>query len=371
MKNNNLLFTPGPLNTSTTVKEAMLRDLGSRDYVFIETVKEIRTRLLALGGVSKDQGYECVIMQGSGTFGIESVLSGVIPQNGKLLLLINGAYGNRMLKIAQRHSISHVALECAENEIPDKHEIENYLRSDASITHVAMVHCETTTGIMNPIDEVGKLCNTYHKIFIVDAMSSFGGVDFTIPQAHIDYLVSSSNKCLEGVPGFSFTLANRAHLEQTKGRSRSLSLDLYAQWQGLEINGQFRFTPPTHALLAFYKALTELENEGGIKARVERYRQNYELLMSAMVKLGFEPYVHEKLRGHIITAFLYPSGDYFDFEMFYSMLNQKGFTIYPGKLSRVDCFRIGNIGQIYEKDIRSLLEAIAAVINEMIQKITV
>jgi 2-aminoethylphosphonate-pyruvate transaminase len=365
MNSDKLLFTPGPLTTSSTIKEAMLRDLGSRDFEFINTVKEIREELLNLGNVSKEKGYEAVIMQGSGTFGIESVISSVIPSDGKFLIIINGAYGERIKKMALIHNIDTVTYVTPENEIPNISEIEDVLKSDSSISHVAIVHCETTTGIMNPIEEVGEICKKHNKTYIVDAMSSFGAVPTEIQPSNIDYLISSSNKCIEGVPGFSFVIANREKLEAINGNARTLSLDLYNQWKGLESNGQFRFTPPTHALLAFRQALKELQEEGGVEGRAKRYSDNYNTLIEKMNEMGFKPYVDEELRGYIITSFLYPDDSNFDFVVFYEKLNERDFVIYPGKLSQVDCFRIGNIGRMDKNDVIALTENIQEVVKEM------
>jgi 2-aminoethylphosphonate-pyruvate transaminase len=225
---------------------------------------------------------------------------------------------------------------------------------------VALVHCETTTGILNPIDEIAQIVKESGRGFIVDAMSSFGGVPIDLSRLGIDYLVSSPNKCFEGVPGFSFVLARREALKATKGRARSVSLDLLAQWEGLEENGQFRFTPPTHALLAFARALEELREEGGVSARAARYRANHETLRTGMRKIGFAEYLPVELQSNIITAFRYPDAPNFRFEDFYHRLRARGFVIYPGKLSRADCFRIATIGRINEQNVRDLVAAIAS-----------
>jgi len=350
-----LLFTPGPLTTSSVVKESMLTDLGSRDEAFLSIVKDIRHRLLRIGDVSKEDGFESLIFQGSGTYGIEAVISSSIPKDGHLLLIINGAYGERMLKIAKIHSIKTSVLRFPENQVPEQVKVKNCLIEDASISHIAMVHCETTTGIMNDVKSVGELALKYKKTFILDAMSSFGGVTLNIKRNNIDILVSSSNKCIEGVPGFSFVIARRSVLESARDQARTLSLDLYEQWRGLEENGQFRFTPPVQVIAAFHKALIELEKEGGVEARSQRYKENFRILKKGMTDMGFEMYLDPEVAGHIITAFRYPEKDWFDFETFYSTLNERGFIIYPGKLSQENCFRIGNIGQLYPEDIRNLL----------------
>ncbi len=359
-----ILFTPGPLTTSRTVKQALLRDLGSRDTEFIETVRFIRWRLLELGHV-ENAGYEAVLMQGSGTFGIESVVSSTIPPDGKLLVIINGAYGHRIAKIASILKIGVVKLEYPEDSYPDPGQIEETLKRDPAITHAAVVHCETTTGIMNPIEAIGGIVHRAGRAFFVDAMSSFGAVPIDLARCHIDYLVSSANKCIEGVPGFSFILARKEPFLKTEGYARSLSLDLFGQWKGLESNGQFRFTPPTHAILAFQQALLELEAEGGVEGRAERYQKNYQTLTAGMSGMGFQEYLPRERQGYIITSYLYPEHPEFSFEEFYHRLNQRDQVIYPGKVSNANCFRIGNIGRIFEADIRALLAAIREVIDEM------
>ncbi len=359
-----VLFTPGPLTTSRTVKQAMLRDLGSRDFEFIGLVKDIRRRLLELGEVV-DKGYETIIMQGSGTFSLEAVVSSTTPPEGKLLVIINGAYGRRLLQIANILKIESVILEYVENSTPDLAEIESTLAEDSSITNVAVVHCETTTGIINPIKEIGAIVRQFGRRFFVDAMSSFGAVPLNLAECEIDYLVSSANKCIEGVPGFGFILARRESLLETEGYARSLSLDLLAQWKGLEANGQFRFTPPVHTLIAFHQALLELEEEGGVEGRAARYRTNYETLLVGMRQMGFKEYLRPEDQGYIITSFRFPTHPNFTFEEFYERLNQKDYVIYPGKVSSADCFRIGNIGRISKTDVGHLLAAIRETLAEM------
>lgn len=364
MKRNQLLFTPGPLTTSKTVKEAMMQDMGSRDYAFINAVKDIRNGLLQLAHVSKEQGYECVIMQGSGTFGVESVISSAVGKNDVLLILANGAYGERIVKMAAIHQLNHHVVRFAEDEIVTPETTEDFLAAHPEITHVACIHSETTTGLFNPIIEIGAVCKKHKKVFIVDAMSSFGGVEMDMKEMQIDFLVSSSNKCIEGVPGFAFSLCKKTELEKTKGQARSLSLDMHEQWAGLEASGQFRFTPPTLSIMAFRQALRELEEEGGVKAREERYKTNKQILDAGMAELGFKQYLRPEIQGHIITSFLYPDDNNFKFETFYKKLNERGFVIYPGKLGKTDAFRIGNIGQIFSADVKALIVAIKEVLEE-------
>ena len=364
MEESKLLFTPGPLTTSSTVKQAMLRDLGSRDFEFLAIVRDIRRRLLGLAAVSSPD-YEAIPVQGSGTFALESVLGSVIPPAGKILIAVNGAYGRRLVQIASALKIANAAIECEEDHPVDPSEIERVLASDPSFTHAAVVHCETSTGIINPVREIGEAVRRHRRSYIVDAMSSFGGIPLNMSACGIDYLISSANKCIQGVPGFAFVLARREALLSTAGFARSLSLDLWAQWKGLENSGQFRFTPPTHTLLAFHQALKELEEEGGVESRAARYRANCEILLRGMRELGFEEYLRPELQGYIITSFRYPGHPQFKFETFYERLNEKGDVIYPGKTSKADCFRIGNIGHIFPDDIRHLLIAVRQTLDEM------
>jgi len=358
------LFTPGPLTTSRMVKQAMLCDLGSRDVEFIQLVREIREYLVKLAMTSADL-YTSVLMQGSGTFGIESVISSVIPENGKLLILVNGAYGERMAQMARVHNIPLIVQACPEDQTPDLLLLEENLTDDPAITHVAVVHCETTTGIINPIGEIGRLVKKFNRIYIVDAMSSFGAYPIPVEDFGIDFLISSSNKCIEGVPGFSFIIAKLDSLIASKGNARTLALDLFAQWEGLEKNGQFRFTPPVQVLLAFRHALAELEDEGGVYGRGDRYKSNYDVTLTAMERMGFIPYLTPDNRGYTITSFRYPDHPNFSFEDFYKRLSDKGCVIYPGKLSHADCFRIGHIGRLDQSDVFLLISAIRETLVDM------
>ncbi|HEV8543928.1 MAG TPA: 2-aminoethylphosphonate--pyruvate transaminase, partial [Verrucomicrobiae bacterium] len=307
-----LLFTPGPLTTSLSVKQAMLHDAGSWHFEFHAIVKEIRLKLLAVAGVDAGE-FDCVIMQGSGTFGVESVIGSTIPPNGKLLVLVNGAYGERILQMAQYLKIAHVAIRPGEDKTPTPEQVDAALAADPSITHVAMVHCETTTGIFNPPEEIGRVVSRRQRTLILDAMSSFGAVPVNCATANIDYLVSSANKCIEGVPGFAFVIARKSKLLACDGYARSLSLDLVAQAKYMEKTSQFRYTPPTHSILAFSQALKELELEGGIDARAARYQANHRTLLAGMRQLGFRSYLPPEVQSYIITSFYYPSDPKFTF----------------------------------------------------------
>jgi 2-aminoethylphosphonate-pyruvate transaminase len=368
MTTNKLLFTPGPLTTSATVKAAMLCDAGSRDAEFIAAVRDIRERLLRIGGAAPGGDYECVPMQGSGTFAIESVISSAIPRDGRMLVLVNGAYGRRIAEMARVHGIEVQTVEAPENRRISPEMVGERLGGAGGTTtgiptHVAVVHCETTTGMVNPIAEIGEKVASAGAAYIVDAMSSFGAIPIDLAAVSADFLISSANKCIEGVPGFGFVLARRSRLIAAKGCARTLSLDLNAQWEGLEASGQFRFTPPTHALLAFHQALRELDAEGGVPGRAARYCRNRQVLAAGMEAMGFEPYLAPEDQSYIITTYRYPASPEFRFEEFYSRLSEMGFVIYPGKLSKEPCFRIGTIGRIGVEEIEGLLAAIRLIVK--------
>jgi 2-aminoethylphosphonate-pyruvate transaminase len=321
-------------------------------------------RLLALGPYPPED-YECILMQGSGTYVVESVISSAIPRDGKLLVLVNGAYGRRIAQMARVHGIALDVLEMAENQKFTAELVGEHLTSAAGITHVAVVHCETTSGMLNQMEEIGHLVHRAGACYIVDAMSSVGAVPIDMVGSHIDFLISSANKCIEGVSGFGFVLARREALLAAKGNARTLSLDLYDQWAGMEANGHFRFTPPIQTILAFEQALNELNEEGGVRARGERYRQNHIALGRGMREIGFEIYLADQDQSFIITSFRYPSDPAFQFDSFYERLWALGFAIYPGKLSHDACFRIGTIGRITTADIEALLTAIRSALRDM------
>lgn len=355
MKGNHMykLLTPGPLTTSETVKNAMLIDHCTWDQEYKEITQWIRKKLLDLAQVSEGI-YTTVLMQGSGSFGVESVLSSVIRPEDTVLICSNGAYGQRMINMCECLKLNYTVYEVSEHQILQAHVITQLIEENPSISALAMVHSETTSGILNNLEEIAAVTQERDLLFIVDAMSSFGGIPICVAELGIDFLISSSNKCIQGVPGFSFVLANKAELEKRKNVSRSLSLDLYDQYRVMENeNGKWRFTSPTHTVLAFQQALKELEAEGGIETRYSRYLANNHVLRQKMTEMGFQPFIQE-YQGPFITSFLYPKDWRFDFNHIYQYLKQNGFVIYPGKISDHECFRIGNIGEIYPEDILEL-----------------
>jgi 2-aminoethylphosphonate-pyruvate transaminase len=340
-----------------------LHDYGSRDANFIRVIADIRRQLLDIAGVDFIK-YTTIPVQGSGTYGIEATLTSLVDIDDHLLIIANGRYGERMQKIADIYNLSHDVLTFADNAVRDAAAVAAQLQQK-QYTHVAMVHCETTTGLLNPLEEIGSLVNEKGAVFIVDAMSSFGAIPIRFDEAHIDFLVSSSNKCIEGLPGFSFVIGNIEILEHSDKIKRTLSLNLRDQWQVLERTGQFRFTPPVQTMLAFHQALRELEAEGGPEGRGRRYRQNFNILLEGMRNLGFKLFLEEKHQSYIITTFVQPDHPNFDFEEFYQRLSKAGFVIYPGKLTNANTFRIGTIGQLYPDDVRELLKAIETTLETM------
>ncbi len=347
------LLTPGPLTTTDTVKREMMFDHCTWDDDYKKITQKIRKQLLELAHVSEEE-YTAVLMQGSGSFGVESVLTSVVGDQEKLLIAANGAYGKRMEDMAKHSGLDYVIYLEHYDRIPDAQKIASMLKEDPSITHVAMVHSETTSGILNDIQGVGKVVKEAGCTFIVDAMSSFGGMEIPVADWGIDFIISSANKCIQGVPGFSFIIANRKKLMESNGKARSLSLDLYDQWKTMEVDGKWRFTSPTHVVLAFAKALEELKEEGGIQARNRRYQENNRLLIQRMSQLGITTYIGPEHQGPIITTFFYPEHHHFSFQDMYQYIKERGYAIYPGKVTEADTFRIGNIGEIYPEDIEKL-----------------
>lgn len=356
-----LLLTPGPLTTSDRVKRAMLTDWCTWDADYnVNIVQNIRKELLKLACV-KESEYTTVLLQGSGTYCVESAVTCAINSNHKLLVVANGAYGDRIVEIAKYAGINHKAIILKETEPVTASIIEEAINLDSTITHVAVVHCETTTGIINPLESIAKVVKGAGKVFILDAMSSFGGIPINMEALDIDILISSANKCIQGVPGFGFTIIKRSILNEAKGNSRTLSLDLYDQWQEMEKgNGKWRFTSPTHVVRAFAEAITELNEEGGIEARNRRYSESQRNLVAGMKEAGYEALLPTELQSPIITSFIYPSSE-FEFKSFYDELKKYGFVLYPGKISQCDTFRVGNIGDIFPEDMIRLVEAVKGI----------
>jgi 2-aminoethylphosphonate-pyruvate transaminase len=357
-----ILLTPGPLTTRHETRQAMMRDWGSRDPAFIALTAELRARLLALS--RGENTHVCIPIQGSGTYVVEAALGSLLGPNDRLLVLENGVYGERMSAIALRLGRNVERLRWLENQPVEPARLAARLREDKAITHVALIHCETTTGILNPLEDVARVVADEGRLLIVDAMSSFGALPIDLGHTSITALLASSNKCLEGTPGIAFAIVARSVLEAT-GPAASFSLDLKAQLRGFESNGQWRFTPPVQVVAAAVKALDLLDAEGGTAARLSRYQENFDTLLSGMKKLGFALYLDEATQAPIIATFRMPNDFPLSFELFYSALAAKGYLVYPGKLTEENTFRIGCIGAVTKMDFEGLLQAVSSILTEV------
>lgn len=361
-----LLLTPGPLSTSKGVRAAMLRDWCTWDRDYNDLVQELRQRLTSLLGPKAEAEYSAVPMQGSGTFAVEAALTSLVPREGRLLVLSNGAYGRRMAEAAHRCGIEVEERFLGELTSPTPGELAEILARDPRLTHVGAVHVETTTGILNPAAELARVARASGRVFILDAMSSLGGMPMDAESLPADVFISSANKCLQGVPGFGFVIARKELLEASRGRARSLSLDLHDQWRSFEEGGgKWRFTSPTHVVRALAKAMDELDEEGGVPARHARYVQNRDAMIEEMENSGFKALLPAALRSPIITSILYPEEPSWSFEAFYESLKRRGFVLYPGKISEAKTFRIGTIGHVFPKDFRALGAAVRATMAEL------
>ena len=351
-----LLLTPGPLTTSDRTRAALGRDWGSRESDFIALSEGVRARLAALAGVART--HVAVPVQGSGTFAVEAAIQTLVPRDGRLLVLVNGAYGCRIVEIARRLGRDWVAIEAPEDQPIAADKVAEVLAADRAISDVALIHCETTSGLLNPLPEIADCVRQAGRRLLVDAMSSFGAVPIDGGQIPFTALIGSSNKGLEGVPGLSFVIVDTAYLQGCAGNSSSLSLDLFEQWRGFEANGQWRFTPPVQVVAGLAAALDQLDAEGGIAARHARYRRNCDLLVEGMRARGFASYIEPGVQAPVIVTFAIPAGGWFRFQVFYDFLHARGIVIYPGKLTAMDSFRIGCIGAIGSDDMTRCLTAI-------------
>lgn len=358
------LLTPGPLTTSAAVKEAMLKDWGSWDDDFRAMTRALRAQLLSLIGDSASD-YDCVPIQGSGSYCVEAMLGSFAPKDGKVLVLSNGAYGLRAAKTLDYLGRSYELLDKGDYLPPRGDEIARILQSDPEISHVMAVHCETSSGILNPLEEIAAATQASGRKLLIDSMSAFGALPLDPTALNCAAFVSSANKCIEGVPGFGFVIARHSEIADAKGNSHSLSLDVHAQWETMEKTGQWRFTPPTHTIAAFLEALKAHSAEGGQPARLARYTRNRDVVVAGLRDLGFETLLDDRWLSPIIVTFFCPTDPNFSFQGFYDAMKKRGFIIYPGKLTVADSFRIGCIGQMDDHVMRRVVEAAREALTEM------
>ncbi len=357
------LLTPGPLTTAYSVKQAMLRDWGSWDSDFRAMTAELRKRLLEMCGDSGG-ALDCVPMQGSGTFAVEAML-GMIPRDARVLVLANGAYGQRIAQTLRYLGRDMQVIDKGDYMPPRGDEVAAALAADPALSDVVVVHCETSSGILNPIEEIAEAVRAAGCRLWIDSMSAFGALPLEFDRIEYEGFVSSANKCIEGVPGFGFVIARKSALERARGNSHSLALDVHAQWEYMNRTGQWRFTPPTHVVAAFLRALELHAAEGGVAGRGARYARNRDVMVAGMRELGFETLLDARWLSPIIVTFFNPAHPAFDFTRFYDLMKARGFIIYPGKLTVVDSFRIGCIGQMDEDVMRKVVKAAAAALAEM------
>jgi len=358
-----ILLTPGPLTTSLPTKMAMLRDWGSWDSAFNAVTAEVRRKLLdVIGGADT---HVCVPMQGSGTFAVEAAVNTLVPRDGHVLVLVNGAYGKRMARLTFLMGRRVSTFEAADDVTINAADVERLLARDPSITYVGLIHCETSTGILNPLAEIAAVVAKHKRALIVDAMSSFGALPIDVRAVPFDALVAASGKCVEGPPGMGFVFVKRDVLAQCSGRSTSLALDLHDQWTYMEKTTQWRFTPPTHVVVALAAALEQFVAEGGQPARHARYARNCETLVKGMAEQGFRPFLDPAIQAPIIVTFHAPVDARYTFREFYDRVRDKGFILYPGKLTEVETFRVGCIGAIGADEMRHAVNAIRDTLADM------
>ena len=358
-----ILLTPGPLTTSLATKSAMLRDWGSWDSQFNAVTARVRERLTAI--IGGQETHVCVPMQGSGTFSVEAAVNTLVPRDGHVLVLINGAYGKRMAKLTQMMGRRLSTFETADDVPTTAADVARLLDGDASITHVGLVHCETSTGILNSLAEIADAVAKRRKGLIVDAMSSFGAIAIDSRRIAFDALVAASGKCVEGPPGMGFVFVRRSILEKCSGNSTSLALDLYDQWTYMERTTQWRYTPPTHVVVALDSALAQYDAQGGQPARLARYTENYQALVAGMAEMGFRAFLDPRIQAPIIVTFHAPVDSKYTFKGFYEGVRDKGFILYPGKLTQVETFRVGCIGAIGPEEMRHAVNAVRDTLREM------
>ena len=358
------LLTPGPLTTSYDTKSAMLKDWGSWDGDFRQMTQLMRDQLIEMLG-SGNESFDCVPMQGSGSFSVEAMLGSFVPKDGKVLVLSNGAYGQRAAKTLKYLKRDHIVLDKGDYLPPRGEEVAEILETDNDITHVVAVHCETSSGILNPIEEISVATYNAGRKLLIDSMSAFGAILVEPNKIKFEAIVSSANKCIEGVPGFGFILARKSALEAAEGNRHSLCLDLHDQWSQMNKTGQWGYPPPTHVLAAFLVALESHRKEGGVIGRGARYTKNQNALVSGMRSIGFETLLGERWLSPIIVTFFCPADPSFEFTKFYDLMKSKGFIIYPGKLTVVESFRIGCIGQMDERIMLKVVDAARESLREM------
>ena len=363
MDRDKILLTPGPLTTTLRTKLAMLKDWGSWDADFNAVTASVRSSLLDI--IHGHDSHVVVPLQGSGTFSVEAAVATLVPRDGHVLVLDNGAYCKRAARLTTMMGRSCTVLGFDEAAQVDPAVLAQKLKRDASISHVILIHCETGAGVLNPLQSIADVCAAHDKGLIVDAMSSFGALEIDARKTRFDALIAASGKCLEGVPGMGFVFIRKTVLDACAGRSQSLAMDLYDQYVYMEKTTQWRFTPPTHVVVALHEAIAQFEAEGGQPARLARYSGNYRTLVSGMAKLGFQPFLDPAIQAPIIVTFHAPVDPRYNFKTFYAAARSRGFILYPGKLTQIETFRVGCIGAIGPDEMEQAVHAMALALQDM------
>jgi len=356
----NILLNPGPATTTDTVKNSLLvPDICPREKEFGELMKRVMKKLVDV--IHGGPEYTSVIFTGSGTAAIEACITSVVPHDKKIFIINNGAYGKRMVQIAKINKIDCIHYEEAVNKEINLNSIESFLKQNKrEISHLAIVHHETTTGMLNPVNEICKISNSFGIECIVDAMSSYAGIPINIKEMNADFLISSSNKCIQGMAGLSFVISRVSSLDKLNNiPPRSLYLDLLGQFQSLKKTNQMRFTPAVQIFYALEQALNEYFEETAIR-RYERYKNSYDVLIRGLKDLGFKLYLPDHLHSKLLTTIYEPTNSAYSFNEMHDYLYEKGYTIYPGKCNNENTFRIANIGQIDQTDIIGFIEKLEA-----------
>jgi len=358
-----ILLTPGPLTTSARTRQAMMVDWGSWDERFNQLTASVCEQLLAI--LNASDSHDCVPLQGSGTFAVEAAIGTLVPRDGKVLVLINGAYGKRVARICEVLGRDFSTFETAEDEPTAAADVDRLLHADPAITHVALIHCETSTGILNPLPQIADVVKNHGKRLIIDAMSSFGALPIDAREVRFDALIAASGKCLEGVPGMGFVFADKQALAAAQGNCHSLAMDLFDQHSYMARTGQWRFTPPTHVVAALHEALLQYVEEGGLPARHQRYARNCQALLDGMAELGLRSFLPTAIQAPIIVTFHAPQDPRYQFKAFYERVKAEGFILYPGKLTEVETFRVGCIGHVDTAEMHAAVAAIAQALQAM------
>ena len=349
-----ILLNPGPATTTDSVKNAMVvEDICPREKDFGQLLDRIKDDLVRV--VHGENDYLATLFTASGTGGLEAAITSAVPKGKKLLVVDNGAYGARMANIAKTFGIEVVHYKLEYGDYPDLAAIDDLLRKNPETSHLALVHHETTTGMLNPVQEICDLSRRYNVEVIVDCMSSYAGIPIDIKKWDTGFLISSSNKCIQGMPGLVFVIFKKSLLPAIQNQKRSFYFDLYSQYTGFQKTGQMQYTPPVQVAYALRQAIDEYFAEGEMN-RWKRYRESWETLCSGLKQLGFQFLLPRQYESQILLAIIEPNHPAYNFDSMHDYLYQRGFTVYPGKGAKEATFRLSILGDLSKTDIEAFLK---------------